>query len=367
MSVPRILSAQLPSLEPPACGAFLNEEQSVGCVRHPRGVLTDTDWQGSAVKEVVWTLAFEHMNDNVKHLRGFQDTLWSDFDGDGHLDIIVCGNGNTDGLESGSGGLFLNDPSKLRCGELFCPAQNALSWAALSACTHISIGDIDNDGDMDVLLGKNFGGSYLGENWTLSSLLSLYINNGNGNFTAFTDSPVTSNETSQQRWVETLSGHAYFQQAVFVSSMAFGDIDGDGDLDLAVGYTAASGFETAAKLFINDGGGNFTQVDGSLFNDAGLPGGDIDLGLSRIVFGDIDGDGDLDIVTGFDLPTAFKEAPHVHIHRNDGSGNFTRSPLSFSNGREATVLLLVRSKQLDPLPMRPCLQLESTPARVHLI
>jgi urease beta subunit len=83
----------------------------------------------------------------------------------------------------------------------------------------------------------------------------------------------------------------------------FGDIDGDGDLDIAVANSSSNN----VSILINDGSGNFT-----LKGNIGV--GSDPRGLS---FGDIDGDGDLDIAV------ANQYSNNVSILANDGSGNFT--------------------------------------------
>ena len=67
------------------------------------------------------------------------------------------------------------------------------------------------------------------------------------------------------------------------SRCAWGDYDGDGDLDLVV--TGRKGFDASTILYRNDGGFAFTPVSGILPN-VGLPG---------IAWGDCDRDGDIDL------------------------------------------------------------------------
>ena len=96
---------------------------------------------------------------------------------------------------------------------------------------------------------------------------------------------------------------------VYGGSFASGDIDGDGDKDLLMaGLTP--GRETA--LYLNDGLGNFTEVTNIPFPEASS-------GVS--IFKDLDSDGDLDLFfsgRGFDIGV------FTHIYINNGSGIFTR-------------------------------------------
>ncbi|MEO0790235.1 MAG: VCBS repeat-containing protein, partial [Bacteroidota bacterium] len=94
------------------------------------------------------------------------------------------------------------------------------------------------------------------------------------------------------------------------SSIAFSDIDCDGDEDLVVCGTDGSGKEIT-KLYTNDGLGNFTEKENS--NLIGLKDG-------SVAFSNIDGDGDEDLlICGFDA--SYKAI--TKLYTNDGEGNFT--------------------------------------------
>lgn len=93
-------------------------------------------------------------------------------------------------------------------------------------------------------------------------------------------------------------------------SVAAGDLDGDGDVDLVWSEWGAQ-FEGPVVLF-NDGLGRFRR-DTSRF-----PGGVFRSG--RVLLQDFDRDGDIDVITlGVDLPSFELSA---HYWRNDGTGLF---------------------------------------------
>jgi len=94
--------------------------------------------------------------------------------------------------------------------------------------------------------------------------------------------------------------------------LAFGDIDGDQELDIIF----ANNFQRNA-IFLNDGYGNFSFSSCSLENAGPSQGG--------VAVGDIDRDDDLDVVTG-----AYYGANGVYL--NDGSGNFLDSGDRFDGG-----------------------------------
>ncbi|MBM3320075.1 MAG: VCBS repeat-containing protein [Candidatus Eisenbacteria bacterium] len=89
------------------------------------------------------------------------------------------------------------------------------------------------------------------------------------------------------------------------TSVAWGDYDNDGDLDIYHGR----GFGSANKLFRNDGGGMFVDATVGPLGDVGSHNG--------CVFGDFDNDGDLDLF----LSKTSAEADV--LLRNDGGGAFT--------------------------------------------
>ena len=97
---------------------------------------------------------------------------------------------------------------------------------------------------------------------------------------------------------------------VYNGAAEFADVDSDGDMDLMMTGNTSSPSATA-NLYINDGAGNFTISSGTPFEASNS--GDID-------FGDIDGDSDLDLImTGLDASgNAFSK-----LYLNDGMGIFT--------------------------------------------
>jgi hypothetical protein len=171
---------------------------------------------------------------------------WADFDGDGDVDLLLCGAGPSQGLEAT---LWTNQ------GGSFTDAGVGLPGFDIG---HGVAGDYDGDGDLDLALG---GDSNLG--W----INNIYRNDGG----AFTD---LGAGLVPLLW----------------SAGAWGDYDNDGDLDLAV-----AGFEpvqqvTRSILYRNDGG---------VFVDSGSSFHDVQIGCLDWV--DIDGDTDRDLLlTGND-------------------------------------------------------------------
>jgi hypothetical protein len=89
-------------------------------------------------------------------------------------------------------------------------------------------------------------------------------------------------------------------------SVAWGDCDNDGDLDLLL--TGQTDFGDVSRIYRNDGGGSFAQITAPL----------IGVSHSSAAWGDYDRDGDLDILLSGLSPTGAVS----HVYRNDGV-NFT--------------------------------------------
>jgi hypothetical protein len=101
-----------------------------------------------------------------------------------------------------------------------------------------------------------------------------------------------------------------------VRAIAFGDMNGDGSLDLVVGNDG-----TQSVVYLNDGRGSYD--DGSLGSCATLPAtvrcfGDVDDQTIGVAVADLNRDGFLDIVAGLR-----KDQSRVYL--NDGRGNFASS------------------------------------------
>jgi TolB protein len=86
-----------------------------------------------------------------------------------------------------------------------------------------------------------------------------------------------------------------------------GDLDGDGDLDVLVTSHTAN----ATEVYLNDGNARFERVDQAFDGSIGY----------RAVLADVDGDGDLDAVG--------EDGSETSVYLNDGTGHFVQSEISF--------------------------------------
>jgi len=116
--------------------------------------------------------------------------------------------------------------------------------------------------------------------------------------------------------------------------LASGDIDGDGDLDLLVmDQASAPSFISTAHLYRNDGNATFTDVTAACLPNPGFA-------TRCVAFGDVDGDGDLDLVEGFD---------RVRLALNNGNGIFADATLA---RMPATVIVLAGAANSLGLSLR---------------
>jgi hypothetical protein len=157
--------------------------------------------------------------------------------------------------------------------------------AGASLYGEVNWGDVDNDGDLDILASGQTTGS--------TDELRVYKNNGNGTINA------------SQIDIDGIGGGLYY------SSVGWGDFDNDGDLDiLACGYTVGATREFC--VYQNNGNGTIspTQIDVD-----GTGGG---FSFSSVGWGDFDNDGDLDILASGQQTSGFTR--ELRIYKNNGNG-----------------------------------------------
>lgn len=259
---------------------------------------------------------------------------WGDFDNDGDLDILANGLDGTNRQlrvykNNGNGTV---DATQIEVDGI----NNGLSAGSATW------GDFDNDGDLDILgAGTVVGGT---------RQLRVYKNNGNGSFdptqievdgianglqsgsVACGDfdndgdldilATGTDSASAKQMRVYKNNGNGLFDatqievdgagNGLYVGGLAWGDFDNDGDLDILANGTTGS---AQLRVYSNNGNGTFnaTQIEVEALND-GLTGGDV-------AWGDFDNDGDLDILTSGQVTTTGSYY-QLRVYKNNGNATF---------------------------------------------
>jgi hypothetical protein len=190
----------------------------------------------------------------------------ADVDGDGLLDILVCDavQNRVSWIRQSPRGVYTEHPIPV---EIAAPA-------------HVQAIDVDRDGDIDLVVASL--GVLFPDNRRIGSVVILE-NDGHQQFTR----------------------RVVAEGIPRVADVRAGDLDGDGDLDLAV---AAFGYDEGETLWLeNAGGGQFKPHVLQRLS-----------GAINAVIVDINGDGTRDIVA-----LVSQEWEEVWAFVNDGKGNFT--------------------------------------------
>jgi hypothetical protein len=206
--------------------------------------------------------------------------VMADFNADGRLDVALTDSdalttGNTVSIYFGNG-----------TSSTFASRQAFSAGAGTVVPVGIAAADFDADGDVDLAVA---GYGYVGS----SSSVILLRNNGNGTFAA----PVS------------------FPSGAGPYDLAVGDITGDGKPDLAIGHE-----NYRVTVLANDGTGGFaapvSYTVGGTFAGPLFP---------TVALGDVDRDGDLDVLYGNTRTWDGNLTGHVVQMRNNGTGTLTRA------------------------------------------
>jgi uncharacterized repeat protein (TIGR03806 family) len=189
---------------------------------------------------------------------------WTDYDNDGDFDLYIskCRLGTSDARDPRRiNKLLRNDGDTDGNGRINYNEAGPAAGLAIGEQSWISdFADVDNDGDMDVWIGNHSGNS------------SLYRNNGDG---TFTDAGAASGLLIASTQLQPLEG-------------AFRDFNNDGWLDFVV-TNVNTDPQRPHRLYRNDGDGTFTQIANPFSS----------VNLHTLACGDLDHDGFVDLYAGY--------------------------------------------------------------------
>jgi len=200
----------------------------------------------------------------------------ADLDGDGLMDIIVCD------CKSNSVNWIRQYPAGVYTETVLADGLNAPA--------HAQVIDFDKDGDKDILVAVL--GLLFPSNDKIGSVIILE-NDGKNHFIK----------------------HVVADKIARVSDVRAGDLDGDGDMDLAV---AQFGYDDGETRWIENLGN--WQFKSHILQNLSGP--------INVELVDIDKDGDLDIIS-----LVSQEWEEIYCFINDGKGNFT-SKLLYGSSNE---------------------------------
>ena len=209
-----------------------------------------------------------------------------DFNSDGKVDLAVGGTGYTS--NTGRAYIFYNDgsiPTTAATADVIITGETTVNYFGIS----LTSGDFNADGKTDLVVGASYYASVIGRAYI------FYSQNGQ----LSTNRTIVGNATGD----------------LFGFSMAPGDYNNDGLVDLVIGAPGYSTYTGRAYVFYNDG---YTLPSTAATADVTITGETSgDYFGEIVVAGDFNADGEMDFAASGEVYAA--STGRVYIFYNDGS------------------------------------------------
>ncbi len=260
----------------------------------------DTFYQGQVEGEIVTSVrshvAINNGNGRFTEIKTIPYELLNfvdagDFDGDGDIDLL--------GVNAPEAWIWRNDGSA----NFTYDPSTRVRFGSRSFAHDSSVGDLDNDGDLDVYVTNSNGGA-------------LLINDGTGQFTGVTSGVDLGRATN----------------------VALGDFNEDGFLDASVVKNFLNGWP---RNWFNDGTGQFLRGAQALKPAEAIE-------ILGLAVGDLNGDGHLDLWQGIYINSPERSGGNaVWFNQGDGRMDIQQPIFGSSIGKAASMADLDQDGDLD--------------------
>jgi hypothetical protein len=238
----------------------------------------------------------------------------ADMNGDGKLDLVVSNYSSCSGCSSALVAVLLgNGDGTFQAAQTYYTGGNGAGGLAVA--------DLNGDGRLDVIVANNCAVGKSCDGTSDAGSIAVLMGNGDGTFQA---------------------ARVYSAGVLYPTYLVLGDFNRDGHLDVAVEDCGSCGGQDIAVL-LGNGDGSFQSAQ--LYDSGGEPQG--------IAAGDIDGDGNLDIVVGFETAFGGPNGSSAVLF-GKGDGTFLAPQILSPAGLSPALTDINGDGKLDLVVVTPC-------------